>query len=95
MFLVNNAGLVFCLDATTGEEVWNTRLEGEFRATPLAAGGKVYFLGKNGKATIVEASRDLKIVGQADLGEEIIASPAVAGGNLYIRTKQHLYRIGK
>ena len=64
-------------------------------ASPLAAGGKVYFFSKEGKATIVEASATFKVVGRADLGEETIASPAAAGGELFIRTKEHLYRIGK
>jgi outer membrane protein assembly factor BamB len=95
VFLVNNAGVAFCLDADTGQELWRERLGGEFRASPLAAGGNVYFLSKEGKATIMAAARTLRVVGQADLGEQIIASPAAAGGNLFIRTKHHLYRIAE
>jgi outer membrane protein assembly factor BamB len=95
VFLINNSGVAFCLDAQTGRQVWKERLGGEFRASPLFAGGNVYFLSKEGKATIVAASREFQVVGQADLGEQIIASPAAVRGNLYIRTKQHLFRIGE
>jgi outer membrane protein assembly factor BamB len=94
VFLVNNSGVAYCLDAADGHELWKERLQGEFRASPLFAGGMVYFFSKEGKATIVEAARTYNVVGQADLGEQIIASPAAAGGNLFVRTKQHIYRIG-
>jgi outer membrane protein assembly factor BamB len=95
LFMVNNAGLAFCVDAETGQELWKKERMGDaYRATPLAAGGRIYFFSKDGKATIVEAARAYQEVSQADLGEEIIASPAVAGGNLFLRTKGHLYRVG-
>jgi outer membrane protein assembly factor BamB len=95
VFLINNAGVAFCLDAQSGRELWKERLGGEFRASPLFAGGNVYFLSKEGKATIVAAAREFQVVASADLGEQIIASPAAARGNLFIRTKQHVFRIGK
>ncbi len=94
VFLVNNSGTAYCLDAADGKELWKERLQGEFRASPLYAGGKVYFFSKEGKATIVNAARTYSVVGEADLGEQIIASPAAAGGSLFLRTKQNVYRIG-
>jgi outer membrane protein assembly factor BamB len=94
VFLVNNSGVAFCLDANSGHELWKERLGGEFRATPLFAGGNVYFLSKEGKATIAKAARTFEVVGHGELEEQTIASPAAAGGDLFIRTKQHLYRIG-
>jgi outer membrane protein assembly factor BamB len=94
VFLATNVGAAVCLDATTGQELWKERLGDGFRASPLAAGGKVYFLSKEGKATIVEAARTFKMIAQTELDDEIVASPAVARGNLFIRTKGHLYRIG-
>lgn len=94
VFLINNSDLAICVDAQTGAEVWKERLGGDFRATPLVSEGKVYFFGKDGTATIVEASREFKELSRCPLGEELIASPAVAHGSLFIRTKEHLYRIG-
>jgi len=95
VFLANNAGGVNCLDAATGKELWRERLGDEVRATPLVADGKVYFFAKSGKATIIEAAREYKVVATADLAEQLIASPAVAHGSLFLRTRGHLYRIGK
>ena len=94
VFMANNKGLAICIDADTGAEVWKEQLGEDVRATPLVADGKIYFLTKPGKAIIIEASREFKIVQRNDLGEEIIASPAAAHGSLFIRTKSHLYRIG-
>jgi outer membrane protein assembly factor BamB len=94
LFLANNAGVATCLDAATGKELWKQRFAAAFRATPLVAGNKVYFLGKEGKTTIVEAAREFKVIATCDLDEDTIASPAAAGGNLFIRTRGHLYRIG-
>lgn len=94
VFMINNTDFAICVDAQNGQEVWKERLGGEFRATPLVADGKIYFFGKDGAATIVEASREFKVLSRASLDEEVIASPAVAHGSLFIRTKEHLYRIG-
>jgi outer membrane protein assembly factor BamB len=94
VFLATNDGRGVCVDAATGAELWRERLGKAFRASPLAAGGRVYFFSKEGKCTVVEAARQFKVVSQADLGEELIASPAVAAGDLFLRTKEHVYRIG-
>jgi outer membrane protein assembly factor BamB len=93
VFLATNSGRAICIDAETGKELWNEVLAQAFRATPLVAGSRVYFFGKEGKTTVVEASRDFKTVALSDLDEDTVASPAVAGGDLIIRTRGHLYRI--
>jgi len=93
VFLATNPGIALCIDAKDGKEVWKERLADAFRSTPLVAGNHIYFFAKDGKATIVEADRTLKTVGQGDLGEDLMASPAAAHGCLFIRTKGHLFRI--
>jgi len=94
IFMGNNDGLGFCVDAADGKLVWKERIANAFRATPLVADRLVYFFGKDGTATIVEASREFKVLSRCPLGEDLTASPAVAHGSLFIRTKEHLYRIG-
>jgi outer membrane protein assembly factor BamB len=94
VFLATNSGIVICLDADSGKELWKERLADAFRATPLVAEGKIYFFSKAGAATIIHASREFKVIARAELGEDIMASPAAAHGSLFIRTKEHLYRIG-
>jgi outer membrane protein assembly factor BamB len=95
VFLASNDGFATCLDAATGKQQWKERLGADFRASPLAAGGKVYYLTREGKAIVVEAAREFKKVGESDLGEITVASPAAAWGDLFIRTHEHLYRIGE
>ena len=93
VFLATNVGTAICIDAQTGKEVWKERLGAAFRATPLVADGKIYFFSKEGNAIIVNAGREFNVVSRADLGEDLMASPAAARGSLFIRTKEHLYRI--
>jgi outer membrane protein assembly factor BamB len=94
VFIATNAGVGICIDADTGKEVWKQRLSEAFRATPLVSGDKVYLCGKDGKTSIVEASRTFRVIAECDLAEDTIASPAAAGDNLYLRTRGHLWRIG-
>jgi outer membrane protein assembly factor BamB len=94
VFLATNPGICLCVDAATGRELWKSRLGEAFRATPLVAGDKVYFFSKEGRATIVAAARTLQVLARNDLEEEVIASPAVAGEDLIVRTRQMLYCIG-
>jgi outer membrane protein assembly factor BamB len=94
VFLAANDGVITGVDTTTGKQVWKERVASAFRATPLVAGDKVYFFSKEGKAIIVDAARTFHVAAECDLGEDTIASPAVAGGHLFLRTQKHLYRIG-
>jgi outer membrane protein assembly factor BamB len=95
VFLATNAGQGICVDAATGKQLWSERLANQFRATPLVAGNRVYFFGKEGKTVVVEASREFKTVAQSEIDEDTVASPAVAGADLFIRTRGNLYRIGE
>jgi outer membrane protein assembly factor BamB len=94
VFLATNVGVAVCLDAATGKELWKQRLAGAFRATPLVAGDRVYFFGKDGKTTVVEAAPKFRALAENHLDEDTMASPAVAGGDLFLRTDGRLYRIG-
>ncbi len=94
VFLAANNGTAVCVDAENGRPVWKQRLAGAFRATPLVAGDRVYFFGKDGKAAVVRAAREFQVLSRPDLGEQVLGPPAAAGGQLFIRTRGHLYRIG-
>jgi outer membrane protein assembly factor BamB len=93
VFMANNNGIAMCFDADTGKELWKERLGDDVRATPLVGDGRIYFFTKAGSTIIVEASREYKMVSRADLGEEIMASPAATRGSLVLRTKGYVYRI--
>jgi outer membrane protein assembly factor BamB len=91
--MINDGGIVTCLEAKTGREVWKDRLEGTFSASPVVASGRVYFFSEEGKTTVVEAGRAFKVLAENQLGDGFMASPAVDGAALILRSRTHLYRI--
>ncbi len=95
IYLVEDKGIAVALDAATGKQVWMERLGGQFSASLLYAGGHLYFCDQEGKTTVVKPGRtfDVRAVNQLDSG--LMASPAVAGKALFLRTETHLYRIEK
>jgi outer membrane protein assembly factor BamB len=95
--LGQGGGIVHCLNAETGQELYRTRLPDSagFTASPLANAGKIYCLDQNGLTTVFEAGPELKVVAANSLGEMCWASPSVAGDRLLIRTVDHLYCIGR
>jgi outer membrane protein assembly factor BamB len=94
LYTVSDSGVACCRDARTGEIHWQERLGGSYSASPLLAGGKLYFLSEQGSTAVVRAEKRFQVVAKNALGERSLASPAAAGGALFIRTEKHLYRIG-
>lgn len=95
VFMVKESGTVTCIDARTGEQVWQQELEVENHASPIVVGKLVYLIDTKGQMFIFEAAREYKLVARPNLGEEVNATPAFVGGRIYIRGKRHLYCIGK
>lgn len=93
LFMINDVGVTTCLEAQTGTMVWKARLAGEYSASPILADNRIYFFNEDGKATVIEAGREFKILGENLLDDGFMASPAAAGGALFLRTRTHLYRI--
>lgn len=89
----DSPGVATCLDAKTGEEIWSHRLTGEFSASPLCADGKIYFLGENGICTVIKAARTYEELAANKLDDGFMASPAVTGKALILRTRSALYRV--
>jgi outer membrane protein assembly factor BamB len=95
IYMASEGGIVTCVDAETGETVWKERFGGVFSASPVAADGKVYLLNEDGDAFILKAGRALNVLERNSLGERTLASPAISGGQLFIRSDQHLFCIGQ
>jgi outer membrane protein assembly factor BamB len=70
---------------------WKERLKGEYRASPLAADGRIYFLNTQGLATVVAASPRFDRLAENQLDDETLASPIVSDGRLYLRGRKALY----
>jgi len=82
-----------CVDAKTGEFRWQQRLKGPFWASPVVADGKLYAVNQEGTTAVVELTDEHKVLATNALGEKVLATPAVAGGALFLRTVDHLYCI--
>lgn len=93
IYLVHDAGVAACLDAATGETVWQERLGGKYSASPIFAAGRIYFLSHEGTVTVVAHGREYHELAVNEFDEGFMASPAVSGDSLFLRSRTHLYRI--
>jgi len=82
-----------CIDAKTGAELWSRRLSGEFSASPLAADGKIYYCSQDGSTYVVKAAAEYTELAKNTLDDGFMATPAVTGKALILRTRSAIYRI--
>jgi len=98
MYLMKEGGIVSSLDPASGQVLKMGRtpdaLE-DYYASPVAADGKIFLVSASGKVTVLKAGAQWEILATNDLGEECWATPAIAGNNLYIRTRGALYSFGE
>jgi outer membrane protein assembly factor BamB len=92
-FVCSDGGLASCWEAKTGKELWKHRLGQHHSASPVSAGGNLYFPADNGDTYVFKAGPKFELVSQNPLGEEVRASPAVSHNQLFIRGVQNLYCI--
>ena len=93
IYMINDGGIASCVEAKTGKAVWSERVSGNYSASPILAGGMIYFSSEEGKVAVLKPGREFQLVAENRLENGFMASPAVAGKALYLRTKTHLYRI--
>ena len=93
LFMVEDGGFASCLDAKTGKELWQERIGGAYSASPILAENRIYALSEDGKTIVFEAGREYKKLAENKLDDGFMASPAVSGNALFLRTKKALYRI--
>jgi outer membrane protein assembly factor BamB len=92
---VNDGGIATCLDARSGEVVWQVRLGGTFSASPVFADGRLYFSAEQGVTTVMAPGREARRLATNALDGGLLASMAVAEGSIFLRTDSHLYRISE
>jgi outer membrane protein assembly factor BamB len=95
LYTVSDNGILTCLDANTGKEIFSERLEGTFFASPLVAEGRLYLSNKEGKTFVVAGKGKFEVLATNSLADGCHASLAVAGKSIYLRSSGHLYRIEK
>ena len=94
LYLVSDAGIASCLDAKTGAVHWSERVAGNYSASPLLADGKIYLQNETGTGVVLKPGKTFEKLSENPLGEKTLASYAVTDGALFIRSEQHLFRIG-
>ena len=93
LYAVTDNGIATCIDALTGEIRWQRRLGGNHSASPIYAGGRIYFQNEEGVTTVIAPDAEFEQLARNELDGATLASIAVSGGALFIRTGTHLYRI--
>lgn len=95
LFMVSDNGIMTCLDAMNGEEIWSERVGGAYSASPLFVDGRIYLFSHTGEITVLKPGRKYEVLAKSTLGDGFMASPAVVDDALILRSKTHLYRIQK
>jgi len=98
LYTVKNGGLLSCYDARSGKPMYQDErvdASGDYYASMVAAGGKIYVASQNGLVLALEAGDILTVLARNDLGERITATPAIVDGKLYLRTAGRFYAFGK
>jgi outer membrane protein assembly factor BamB len=97
LFMVNDSGILLSIDPATGTILKQGRLKGaidKYFASPIGADGKVFLVSQDGTASVVDAKGEWEILAVNPMGDEVFATPAIADGRIYLRTKSTLYAFG-
>ena len=96
-YIVKDNGVMFCLDAKTGTEVYGQQRikSGTYSGSPVLADGKIYVTNEDGLTTVVQAGPKFEVLAENPLNDYVLSSPAISDGRIYIRTAHHLYAIGQ
>ena len=96
-YIVNDRGIMWCLDARTGAEIYGQQRikPGAYSSSPVLADDKIYVTNEDGLTTVVKAGPKFEVLAENALNDYCLSSPAISDGQIFIRTTQHLYCIGK
>jgi outer membrane protein assembly factor BamB len=95
VFLYVDRGFVSCMQAADGTIVWSKRVCEGFSGSPVLVDNKLYVIDNEGEVIVLAAEREFRELGRVPLGELSRATPAVAGGRMFLRTESQLFCIGE
>ncbi len=97
LYIVNDRGIMWCLDAANGQEIWGARRlkPAIYSSSPVLADGRIYIGNEDGLITVVKAGPEFEVLAENDMGDYMLSSPAISGGRIFVRTTGFLYAIGK
>jgi len=97
LYVINDRGIMFCLDAKTGKEMYGRRRlkPGTYSGSPILADGKIYVTSEDGVTSVIKAGPAFELIAENDFDDYTLSSPAVSGGQIFFRTAKFLYAVGK
>ena len=93
LYAIDDNGVATCWEALTGKVVWSESIGGHFTASPLASPGRIYLFSEEGKTIVIAAGREFRRISENQLGDGFMASPAVSGNALFLRSRTQLFKI--
>jgi outer membrane protein assembly factor BamB len=98
LYMINDSGILISFDPATGNVIKQGRLHGaidKYFSSPVAADDKVFLIGQGGQVSVLKAAGEWEVLSVNELDDEVYATPAIADGHIYIRTRSALYSFGK
>jgi outer membrane protein assembly factor BamB len=95
IYMANDVGAITAVEADTGKKLWQERVNAIFSASPVAADGKIYFVSETGETIVLKSGREPVVLARNDIGERLMASPAISNGQIFLRSDDRLFCIGK
>ena len=97
LYITNDRGILYCLDAKTGKEIWGgQRIKPAiYSSSPVLADGKIYITNEEGLTTVIKAGPKFEVLAENELKDYTLSSPAISEGQIFMRTAGNLYCIGK
>jgi outer membrane protein assembly factor BamB len=93
MLLVKGGGISTLFETSQGEELRKAKRipnNSEYFASPIYGDGKIYVAGENGVVVVLQNNKTYDVLAKNDMGDSIVATPAIAGDSLFIRTRSKL-----
>ena len=97
LYVLNNDGVFGSYDMTTGQEIYRIRIPhggSGFSASPVASDGRLFLPGEDGDVFVVRAGPEFGLIGTNSVPETLMATPAISGGMLFIRSQNHVFAVG-
>jgi outer membrane protein assembly factor BamB len=91
LYTLADGGVISCLNLGNGDEIWRERLRGNFTSSLVAGDGHIYAVNEYGTVYVVAAEDQFQSLATNDMQERMLATPAIAGGDIFLRTETQLY----
>ena len=93
LYIINDTGILSCFDAASGKLIWKDRLRGNFTASLVAADGRIFAIDEQGTVFVFAAADSFQLIAENPMGGRVLATPAIAGKEMFLRTESRLYCI--